>query len=111
MFSWEYTENAGRLCEMIGVKQYCKTQREQTFQYIGPRLFNILPRKLRDDTKSTFDEWKIALDKHLALIPDQPLTTEAIPGLCTYESIPTNSLIYWTPHLRLDDRRGSHMTT
>ena len=77
---------------MISVKEFCKSQREQTFHYIGPRLFNI------------------SLDKHLAMIPDLPLTTDAVPGLCTYEAIPTNSVIYWTPHLRLYDRRGSHNT-
>ena len=49
--NWNYTENAGRLCDMISVKDYCKTQREQTFQYIGPGLYNILPQKLRGQSE------------------------------------------------------------
>ena len=104
---WNTTECSGRLLNMISVKTFCKSQREQTFQYIGPRLYNTLPRKLRDDTSSTMEEWKILLDKYLAKIPDCPLTTEEIPGLCTFDSVPTNSVIYWIPHLRIDDRRGS----
>ena len=94
---------------MISVKEYCRKQREQTFQYIGPRLYNILPRKLRDDQSSTSDEWKCLLDTYLSQIPDNPLTTEAIPGLCSYESVPTNSILYWIPHLHIDDRRGSQL--
>ena len=91
---------------MINVKDYSKLLREKSFHYTGPRLHNILPRNLRDDRVSTPIEWKILLDKFLAKIPDTPLTTEQVPGLCNYDSLPTNSIIYWIPHLHLDNRRG-----
>ena len=91
---------------MINVKQYSITLREQSLHYTGPRLHNTLPRYLRDDRKSTPIDWKILLDTFLSKIPDTPLTTDEVPGLCNYNSLPTNSIIYWIPHLYLDDRRG-----
>ena len=50
--------------------------------------------------------WKVSLDEFLQLIPDTPITTEAVPGLCNHNSQPTNSILYWIPYLHLDDRRG-----
>ena len=104
--TWHNSENSGILVDMINVKQYSKTLREQSFHYTGPRLHNTLPRYLRDDRKSTPIEWKTLLDTFLSKIPDTPLTTDEVPGLCNYNSLPTNSVFYWIPHLNLADRRG-----
>ena len=105
--TWKCTDNAGLMLDLVHVKDYSRIQREQSFHYIGPRLHNVLPRYIRDDRKSTPDEWKKIIDTFLSKIPDTPLTTDEIPGLCNYDSLPTNSIIYWIPHLHLDDRRGN----
>ena len=106
--SWKNNSTSGLLFDMCGVKEYAKSLREQSFLYIGPRLHNILPRYMRDNISASSNEWKVSLDELLQLIPDTPIITEAVPGLCNHNSQPTNSIVYWIPHLHLDDRRGSH---
>merc|ERR1712105_234662 len=74
----------------------CKTLRSQTFQVQGPSLFNRLPRYLRDNSEDTPDDWKVCLDKYLADIPDQPVTTFLSPWLCDrFSASPTNSIGDW----------------
>ena len=104
--SWVQNSNSGTSIVEISKKQYFQTQRENSFHYAAPRLFNRLPRTLRDDRTSTMDEWKIKLDKILTKIPDKPLVNDLTPGLCDYfQSKPTNSLFHWMAHLELNSRR------
>ena len=78
-----------------------KSIRYNSFQYQGPRLFNIIPRNLRDDLNSSMESWKKKLDHFLEFIPDLPVTSEADSGLCNpHNSQPTNSIAIWTPHVR-----------
>ena len=53
-----------------------KKARESSFQVKGARLFNCIPRDLRDTATGTIDQFKAKLDSWLATIPDQP----TIPG-------------------------------
>ena len=53
-----------------------KKARETSLQLKGARLFNLVPRDLRDMKAVTVDTFKAGLDTWLATIPDQ--TT--IPG-------------------------------
>ena len=104
--NWKNNLNSGTIVEEIGTQEYFQIQRENSFHYAAPRLFNRLPRSLRDDRISTLDEWKIKLDKILAKIPDEPIVTGLTPGLCDHlNSKPTNSLYYWLTHLDLNSRR------
>ena len=67
---------------------------DQNFQVTGPRLFNSLPRHIRDTSKATVEEFKEKLDKFLAVLPDEPKIGEMIPHICDQTSAkPSNSLI------------------
>ena len=104
--SWTHNSNSGTNIMEIGKKQNFQSLRENSFHYTAPRLFNRLPRTLRDDRVSTLDEWKIKLDKILTKVPDEPLVADLTPGLCEYfQSKPTNSLFHWMAHLELNARR------
>ena len=64
-----------------------KKARETSLQVKGARLFNLVPRALRDMKAVTVDTFKTGLDAWLANIPDQP----TIPG--RQRAALTNSLI------------------
>ena len=54
--NWSNTQNSGTTISEISTHKYFQTQRENSFHYAAPRLFNRLPRSLRDDRTSTIDE-------------------------------------------------------
>ena len=86
-------------------KQYYKSQREQSFNYMGPKIFNSLPAKLRLNV-GNLEKWKHELDLFLENIPDNPITAKISSGLCDpYTSKPTNSITRWIPFLGLSGRR------
>ena len=94
---YQESETKGRKC--IVPKSTCRVQsiktiRESTFQVTGPKLFNELPRELRDMTKCGVEEFKFRLDGFLTRIPDQPRCPEMTPVAMTPDSIHTNSLVY-----------------
>ena len=47
-----------------------------------------------DLTPCPVDKFKAALDRHLSMIPDQPL----VPGMTLYRHIDSNSLTAWATH-------------
>ena len=65
--------------------------RKATFQYIAPRLFNHLPKDIRNHDGS-MDSFKIQ-PKFLALIPDEPRLKK---GSSMYSNTLENQLINWT---------------
>ena len=65
-----YSDRRGREC-IVHVprgKPRIQTLRDQSFQVNGPRLFNCLPKNLRDMKRVTIDEFKEKLDNFLALM-------------------------------------------
>ena len=50
--------------------------REASLFVQGGRLFNIIPRHLKDTTTGSVDQFKAGMDSWLSTIPDQP----TIPG-------------------------------
>jgi hypothetical protein len=64
-----------------------KKARESSLQVKGARLFNLVPKDIRDMKTVTVDTFKAGLDAWLATIPDQP----TIPG--RQRAALTNSLI------------------
>ena len=105
---WKFSNNAGTLINEIPTGKYFKNIRENSFHYVAPRLFNKLPRTLRDNctASTTLLEWKMELDKFLEKIPDNPIVTDMCPGLCDpLTAKPSNSLIHWIPNLGLTSRR------
>ena len=89
----------GRMCTIPPMKKCStrvKTLRENSFQIQGPKLFNILPPKLRNMTKCSIDEFKSELDGFLSKIPDEPNVTGTnyTPRACNqFTGKPSNSLI------------------
>ena len=69
----------------------------------GPRLFNLLPKSIRDRTNCTTEVFKIALDAHLASVPDEP----PVPGLTQFKRAETSSLIDWAAYRDRGDGVGS----
>ena len=72
-----------------------QTLRENSFQINGARLFNSLPKKIRN-IKYSQDDFKDALDNYISEVPDQPrigsLIPEATDRLSGRQS---NSLLAW----------------
>ena len=68
--------------------------REQSFQYNGPKLFNSLPKYLRNISKVSVEEFKEKLDKYLELIPDEPNVEGLTPSACDmFTAAPSNSIV------------------
>lgn len=58
----------------------------------GPRLFNCLPRDIRDLKGCSTDTFKRTLDCYLSTVPDEPL----LPSLTQFRRCESNSLFDWT---------------
>jgi hypothetical protein len=69
---------------------------EQAFQVNGPKLFNCLPPKIRNITKVGLEDFKMALDKFLETVPDQPKIDGLTPGTQNQSGVYSNSLIHQT---------------
>ena len=71
--------------------------REKSFQIHGAKLFNSLPKNLRNSRGNDIEEFKSKLDKYLESIPDEPKVGEYIPSACDQITLkPSNSLICQT---------------
>jgi len=104
--TWNYSTTSGLLLNEIPTGPYYKSLRENSFHYSAPRLFNKLPRWIRDSKVDTLLEWKHLLDGFITNIPDQPIVTDQMTGLCDplYDTA-SNSLTHWITYLGLTDRR------
>ena len=99
-------KRTGRKCtvrKLIG-PQKVKTLRDSSFQCAGPRLFNSLPKEIRNLTKIPVEDFKEHLDNYLSQVPDEPKVSGLIPSCLTSEARPTNSLVHWIPHLQRTGR-------
>ena len=71
-----HSPRRGRLVEVPPYKKNApaavRKAREASLSVKGARLFNVLPRDLRDTNTGTVDQFKARLDDWLATIPDQP---------------------------------------
>ena len=100
------TKKYGTLMPTVSVAKVSKTQRAQSFHYLGPRYFNCLPRYL-SNSNVEFSTWKKLFNKFLRTIPDTPTTADLTSEVCErYSALPSNSLLSWIPYLHLDNRRG-----
>ena len=92
-YSANFTQNdrRGRLMVLAPlctkVPAAVRKAREASLQVKGARLFNCLPREIRDIFSGTPEMFKMRLDDWLSRIPDQP----TIPG--RQRAAPTNSLL------------------
>ena len=76
----KHSPRCGRLVEVAQYQRDApgavKQAREASISVHGSKLFNLLPRHIRDISCGTTDQFKAELDSWLGLIPDQP----SIPG-------------------------------
>ena len=83
----------GRFCLIPHVRTVAPTRiqsiRFASLSVNGPRLFNSMPKSIRNITDCSVDSFKAALDKHLASVPDEPRVRSLIP----YCSRSSNSLL------------------
>ena len=89
----------GRKCKIPNInhngRRAIQTLRENSFQINGARLFNCLPKKIREIQKDQ-DIFKFELDKFLESIPDEPRINSLIPtATCRITAKQSNSLIAW----------------
>ena len=85
-----------------GTVQSVRTKRDKSIYMQGPKLYNSLPKCIRE-LDCTFDTFKKTLDIFLSLIPDKPV----MPG---YESTnydlyrkETNSITHWIRNKKLEN--------
>ena len=83
-----------------------RTLREKSLLIEGPRLFNCLPRYVRDH-RGSLDSFKSTLDDFLTSIPDQPSGQE-LAGSINKDCMPSNSLRDWTRQLNLENWTPKH---
>ena len=83
-----------------------QTLREGSFQIHGARLFNSLPKSIRNIKRVSIDEFKEKLDLHLQSLPDEPKFANYIPSASKqFDASPSNSIIDQTKSVRTR-RRG-----
>ena len=92
-------ERLGRKCEIPKLKSRgrvaIQTLREQSFQVNGARLFNRMPKNIREIRRSQ-EDFKEALDSFLSRVPDQPRMGKLVPeAVCRVTGRQSNSLLAW----------------
>ena len=73
----------GRLCSVPPIRR-CNSRvqklRENSFQVVGPRLFNKMPAKIRNMKNCSIEDFKDVLDQFLVKIPDEPKLPGYVPA-------------------------------
>ena len=100
------SKRRGRLCIPPPISssatERIKSIRFATLPHKGPRLFNSLPASIRNITDCPLMNFKLALDKYLLTLPDEPL----LPSLTQYRTCESNSIIDWAIHKSLKRRES-----
>ena len=79
----------GRKCKIPLIKRSpYQRQAYASIRMQGPKLFNCVPKSLRNLTQCTKDKFKNKLDKYLRTVPDEPL----VSGYTNLRRADTNSL-------------------
>ena len=92
----KWNDRRGRVCNVPIVSRQApaavQRARYSSFAIIGPKLFNSLPREIRNISGCELDEFKRKLDKYLKTVPDEPL----VVGYTMYRRAESNSLTEMT---------------
>ena len=67
---------------MPALKPKERKKREESFQSAGPKLFNCLPKSIRNLRGIGVEEFKEQLDLFLSSVPDEPKISGAMPLNC-----------------------------
>ena len=84
------TSRVGRMCKVPALKSKERKKREISFQIAGPKLFNCLPKAIRNLKNIGVEEFKEKLDLFLSTVPDEPKISGAMPLNCEK----SNSLLH-----------------
>lgn len=87
-------QRLGRLCSLKPVKLGHKNIWKGSLSEEGPKLFNILPKSLRNTSKCAKDIFKRKLDNFLQTVPDEPL----LPNYFPFRRADSNSIIEMVKH-------------
>ena len=107
-----YTKTCGRMCLLppspssspAGVR----TMRSNSFQVLGPKLFNSVPSEIRNLTGVSKEVFKTHLDKYLSLLPDHPAVAGLYPAPTnSITGKSSNSIADWAQYLGLTNRRST----
>jgi len=83
-----------------------KAIKEMSFQVHGAKLFNALPKSIKNLRKISIEDFKFKLDKLLEGIQDEPKLPGYVPHGCNQISaVPSNSIIDRSRTASLDSRR------
>ena len=84
------TTRHGRKCHIPSVTQIksIRALRENFLSVRGPRLFNCLPKSIRNISGQSLTIFKKHLDKFLVSVPDEP----GVTGYCKFRAADSNSL-------------------
>ena len=80
----------GRMCALSIPNPKTLKIRESSLPFQGARLFNILPKTIRNIKNVPIEKFKTALDAYLKTIPDEP----QIQGYTACKRANTNSIIH-----------------
>ena len=92
------SERLGRKCVIASSNN---TLFRNSLPFYGARLFNVMPKSIRNITKTTVEVFKTSLDKYLSKIPDEPPVV-GYTSLCAN----SNSLLDMVQHEEINNRRG-----
>ena len=88
-------DSRGRTCRVPFTRN---RRRLESFNVVGPKLFNSLPKDLRDMTQCSLEDFKISLDAFLTCVPDEPPCPDLVPGATDMIlSRPSNLLLHQIP--------------
>lgn len=95
----------GRKCCVSIIKpfSYSKT-REASFTNHAPKLFNVLPKQLRNETKAPLAKFKSMVDNFLKLVPDEP----QLPNYTICRRAESNSIIHMVEHITENKSRAAN---
>ena len=100
---WDQTEDKGRTVKLRPLKKIAAKLREASFQESGPKLFNNIPKSIRNLTNGDVDKFKETLEKISSKVPDEPKVDGLTPAAMTDRAEHSNSL--------LQQIKGSRMRT
>ena len=86
----EINDRLGRKCKIPSLKPKERMKRESSFQVAGPKLFNAIPKNVRNITGCGAEDFKLKLDAFLSKVPDEP----KIGGLMPLNAMQSNSILH-----------------
>ena len=98
------SDRRGCMCRINSCRQSpVQSKRAQSISVKGPRLFNLLPREIRDMSDCPINEFKATLDIFLAGVPDKPFLAGITPNPNMENN---NSLVHLLYNRGCDERGG-----